>query len=100
MTHPGIEAITGFLAESGLMSGTIDEKRAAMEHSLAAADPPPGVQVRSTALGGRPAEWIAPHGGREDAAVLYLHGGGYCIGSLGTHRDLAAGWPSPVVAWS
>ena len=34
-----------------------------------------------------------------DAAVLYLHGGGYCIGSLGSHRGLggrlamAAGCP-------
>jgi phosphinothricin tripeptide acetyl hydrolase len=28
--------------------------------------------------------------GRTDTVVLYLHGGGYCIGSLGTHRELAA----------
>jgi phosphinothricin tripeptide acetyl hydrolase len=72
------------------MTGTIEEKRSALEGALASAQPPPGVEVRPTLLGGRPAEWITPHGGREDAAVLYLHGGGYCIGSLGTHRDLAA----------
>ena len=27
--------------------------------------------------------------GADDAVVLYLHGGGYCIGSLATHRPLA-----------
>jgi acetyl esterase/lipase len=39
--------------------------------------------------GGVPAEWVtAPGAG--DAVVLYLHGGGYVIGSIVTHRDLAA----------
>jgi acetyl esterase/lipase len=38
--------------------------------------------------GGVPAEWVvAP--GVDDAVVLYLHGGGYVIGSLVTHRELA-----------
>lgn len=43
---------------------------------------------------GMPAEWIrvgaAPSGGTPDAALLYLHGGGYAIGSLNTHRALVA----------
>jgi acetyl esterase/lipase len=40
--------------------------------------------------GGVPAEWFR----REDAAlgpvILYLHGGGYGLGSIDTHRDLVA----------
>jgi acetyl esterase/lipase len=41
-------------------------------------------------VAGTPAEWFR----REDAAqgpvILYLHGGGYAIGSIETHRDLIA----------
>jgi len=90
MSHPGIDMVRSLLQESGFDSGTIEERRASMERALASAAPPAGVTVRPEELGGRPAEWIAPEGGRPDVVVLYLHGGGYCIGSLGTHRDLAA----------
>jgi acetyl esterase/lipase len=38
----------------------------------------------------RPAERLRPPGVRTDAAVLYLHGGGYVIGSPSSHRHLAA----------
>jgi phosphinothricin tripeptide acetyl hydrolase len=45
-----------------------------------------GVPVVATDAGGVPAEWI---GADEDApVVVYLHGGGYCIGSLDTHRAM------------
>lgn len=37
--------------------------------------------------GGVPAEWVtAPNAG--ELTVLYLHGGGYCIGSLDSHREM------------
>ncbi|MEU4316578.1 alpha/beta hydrolase [Nocardia sp. NPDC024068] len=51
---------------------------------------PPGVAVNRMELGGRPAERLAPRsaGAGEPAAVLYLHGGGYAVGSLTTHRSL------------
>ena len=52
--------------------------------------PPEGVTVEPVRLGGRQAERLELTGGASDAAVvLYLHGGGYCIGSLATHRQLA-----------
>ncbi|MES2227962.1 MAG: alpha/beta hydrolase [Pseudomonadota bacterium] len=35
-------------------------------------------------------EWLRPRGA-DDALVLYLHGGGYVIGSPRSHRHLAAG---------
>ncbi len=40
--------------------------------------------------GGVPAEWVSAPGTTPDGAVLYLHGGGYVLGSINTHRDLAA----------
>ena len=38
--------------------------------------------------GGVPAEWIAAPGVANDRVILYLHGGGYVIGSVNTHREL------------
>lgn len=35
-----------------------------------------------------PAEWHIVPGAREDRVILYLHGGGYIMGSPGTHRLL------------
>jgi len=43
--------------------------------------------------GGVPAEWVSAPGADAGRNVLYLHGGGYTIGSIKTHRCLA-GWIS------
>ncbi len=52
---------------------------------------PPGTRRQRLRLGGRPAERITGDRPAVDAgAVLYLHGGGYTIGSPATHRSLAA----------
>jgi acetyl esterase/lipase len=47
------------------------------------------VDVRSGELGGRPVEAMAPRHGEPSRRVLYLHGGGFTIGSARTHRALA-----------
>jgi epsilon-lactone hydrolase len=39
-------------------------------------------------VGGVPAEWISVHAGAPDRAILYLHGGGFRLGSIESHRDL------------
>ena len=49
----------------------------------------PDVDVRPGTLGGRPVEVLVPHDGDPSRAVLYLHGGGFTIGSATTHRALA-----------
>ena len=36
-----------------------------------------------------PAEWVVAPGAESRRSLLYLHGGGYVVGSLNTHRDLA-----------
>jgi len=43
--------------------------------------------------GGVPGEWVSAPGADPGRNVLYLHGGGYTIGSIKTHRCLA-GWVS------
>ncbi|MDO8588353.1 MAG: alpha/beta hydrolase [Armatimonadota bacterium] len=41
-------------------------------------------------VGGVRAEWIVPPGADSDRVIVYLHGGGYVIGSINTHRALIA----------
>jgi acetyl esterase/lipase len=89
MGHTGVEAITGFLANSGLGRASIEEQRQWMAETASSAPPPDGIRVEPGSLGGRPAEWLHPTEGLRGGVVLYLHGGGYCTGSLGTHRHLA-----------
>ncbi len=50
----------------------------------------PGTEVMPTQAGGVPAEWVGASGADARRAVLYLHGGGYVIGSLNTHRSVAS----------
>ncbi len=88
MSHPGIETITTLLAESGLSAASISEQRAALDGMASSSPPPEGVSAEPVSLGGRDSEWLTPGGAVVDAVVLYLHGGGYCIGSLGSHRGL------------
>lgn len=43
-----------------------------------------------TQAGGVPSEWFFREDTDRDRVVLYLHGGGYSIGSIDTHRDLVS----------
>jgi len=49
----------------------------------------PDAKCEKVDAGGVPAEWVAAPGVDSQRAVLYLHGGGYAIGSIETHRRLA-----------
>jgi acetyl esterase/lipase len=53
--------------------------------------PPRGMSYEKVSAGGVPAEWFRPEGCDESRVLLYLHGGGYSIGSIDSHRDLIAG---------
>ena len=49
----------------------------------------PDAQCEKVDAGGVPAEWVAAPGVDPSRAMLMLHGGGYAIGSIDTHRRLA-----------
>src|SRR5436305_5140296 len=50
----------------------------------------PDVKVEPVTANGVRAEWSSTPSATDDAALLYLHRGGYVIGSLDSHRHLAA----------
>ena len=64
------------------------ERRARIEEVGAHWPPGPDIVFESIAIDGRPAEWsLAPDSDR-GRVLLYLHGGGYCSGSIKGHRSL------------
>ena len=51
---------------------------------------PDDVLVREVSAGGVPAHWLAAPGADADRVLLFLHGGGYELGSLRSDGELAA----------
>ncbi len=51
---------------------------------------PRGVTVCGISVNGIHSEWIEPVSMEKERVMLYLHGGGYCICSLDTHRGLVS----------
>jgi acetyl esterase/lipase len=60
----------------------------AMRASMIEAPAPAGVTCTPVEAGGVSAEWSVADGAAEDKVILYVHGGGYVMGSAGSHRDV------------
>jgi acetyl esterase/lipase len=67
----------------------VAEARARFEKMGAFLGGAPDAKCEKVDVDGVPAEWVSARGVDAGRAVLYLHGGGYAIGSLNTHRRLA-----------
>lgn len=70
---------------------TIPERRANSDRWDEAYPVPPEVTVASARVADVPVEWIGAPDVNEDAVLLFLHGGGYVVGSPASHRHLVAG---------
>lgn len=69
---------------------TWEQRRSGMDRASAKAPLPEGTTVVGVDADGVPGEWITSATGSDGPATLYLHGGGYTMGSFVTHRALAA----------
>jgi acetyl esterase/lipase len=66
--------------------------RRARLDELGAVDPPPAdIAFTPVEIGGLAAEWSLAPGSDPERVILFLHGGGYCSGSILSHRTMAAG---------
>lgn len=90
MASPQLEMVKQML-RAGATLGDVDFPilRANLETLTTSMPLPEDVGRESTAARGVPAEWSDAPGHDAKRAILYLHGGGYCIGSIATHRRLA-----------
>lgn len=95
MASPEAEAAKAqmkLFAEAALGSGvvpTLEQQRASMVFIEESASEPQGVTITETYAGGSRAYWHDPAGGAADRVVLYVHGGGYVIGSARVYDRLA-----------
>src|SRR5262245_64089729 len=75
--------------QGGAAPTSIDEMRAGLDALVdyfRALDFPEGVAQTEAVASGVPGFWFTPKAARADGAILYLHGGGYVMGSVATHR--------------
>jgi monoterpene epsilon-lactone hydrolase len=85
------------MLRAGPMSGDADPEaldvealRQGMEAMTGFLPPPEGTELDPVDANGVSCEWTSGTGARDDRALLYLHGGGYVIGSVRTHRGLVS----------
>lgn len=81
------EMIAGLPPRTGM---SIPERRATMDAWDKAYPVADDVTVASAKVAEVPVEWITAPNASEDAVLLFLHGGGYVIGSPDSHRHLVA----------
>ena len=67
---------------------SIQDQRAAFQELASQFQPAQDVRCEPVDAGGIPAEWITTPEAGHESAIYYLHGGGYVMGSIGTHRDM------------
>lgn len=83
--------VLDMLRSGSMLSGnSFSEMRANMEAATTSLPLPADVAYEAVDAGGVPAEWAVAPGVRSDRVIVYFHGGGYCIGSIKTHRLLVA----------
>jgi acetyl esterase/lipase len=68
----------------------IQEQRTGLDELMSFRPIPDNIDIVDLELAGRPARRYLPIGARTDRGVLYLHGGGYTIGSLDAYHGLMA----------
>ena len=91
---PELEQVIALAAELGNFDesyGVIEGLRRSFERVTDALTFDGVAAYQRVNAGGLPAEWAADESAAGDQAALYLHGGGYVIGSVRTHRVLMAG---------
>ena len=89
MSREQLAAIVEMLRSQPLVKSSVEETRAGLEDISQMLPVAPDVRCQPVHAGTVPAAWIAAPGAAEDHVILHLHGGGYAIGSIDTHRALA-----------
>jgi epsilon-lactone hydrolase len=95
MPSPEHEAIVAALTsapqgEAPTNIAAMREAMAGLADLFAGIPFPAGVEQVAVSAAGVPAFWFLPPDPRPGRAILYLHGGGYVMGSVATHRSLIA----------
>jgi phosphinothricin tripeptide acetyl hydrolase len=85
----GVRALLAAMPATEEGSTDWGARRVGMDAFGGTAPLPEGLGVEAVDIAGLPAERLTPAGADDARALLYLHGGGYCVGSPTSHRGLA-----------
>ncbi len=90
MPSEQFETLMRMLREQPLSDAepTFEELRQRMDQMTGILPLAEDMQLEAIQVAGVPCEWTSVPGVRDDQVLLYLHGGGYAIGSVSTHRGL------------
>jgi acetyl esterase/lipase len=89
MPDPQIAAIRALIA-SRPRASEVPQMRKNYDARGLAYGLPADVTVEKVSANGVPSEWTSTPGADASKVILFLHGGGYVIGSLDSHRHLVA----------
>ncbi|WP_048440367.1 alpha/beta hydrolase [Caenimonas sp. SL110] len=88
--HPAVESVVARVKAvygSWRRDTTVAQMRADWDHLFNATG---DASVEPIECAGVACQWITAPGARTDKAIMYLHGGGFQVGSLASHRELMA----------
>ena len=87
MASPQLQQALDMFKEMGAQMAEAKDINA-MRAIMIEAQAPAGVTCTPVDAGGVSAEWSVADGADPDKVILYVHGGGYVMGSAGSHRDM------------
>jgi acetyl esterase/lipase len=92
MSQQQLQSIVEMLRSQPVVNpnASVEEARAGFEQVASMFPVDADIKREVVSAGGVKAEWVSAPDVDAGRAVLYLHGGGYVIGSINTHRSLAA----------
>jgi len=92
MSQQQLQTIVEMLRSQPVVNpnASVEEARAGFEQVASMFPVDADIKREVVSAGGIKAEWVSAPDADAGRAVLYLHGGGYVIGSINTHRSLAA----------
>ncbi|MCG8542744.1 MAG: alpha/beta hydrolase [Alphaproteobacteria bacterium] len=93
MPSPELEHVLATLFAAKIQKSTtmtLAEMREGYETYGRFFPPEPGVEPQPVSAGGVPAAWLAAPQAAADRVVLYLHGGGFRLGSITTHLSITS----------
>lgn len=90
MISEGGKAVKEFIRSREWWNRPLEETRCLMEQMGNSVPLPDGIRHEAVDVGGVKGDLLIPPDASAEAAVLYLHGGGYCLGITGINRAFVA----------
>ena len=82
--------LEAYIRSSSIWNKPLAEVRRDLENMTLEVQYIKQVEISKASARGVTAEWIIPQGAVQEKVIIYLHGGGYCLGIVDTNRNFVA----------